>query len=299
MDASETDDESLVGDIAHIVAENPDGPRGASPLPLEERNKYRNLILLCKVHHKLVDDQPATYTVELLHEMKNRHEHNVRSALTPLDISRQRDNEIYASYIEEWERLCHIDSWEGWTSWMLTADQPAMHESISESLNKARQYIFKRIWSDRYKGLEDSFENFRRVLQDLLNQFERQADKVGDWLRTRKFYQISEWNPPLYNELSKQYEDHVHLVEDLVLELTRGANYICDMVRVYLDPTYRIKDGLLVVTSGPYIDFTYRTHRALYRGEEKKGIPYPGIEGFKTIRFSRDYFFGEKEVTDA
>src|SRR5258707_376119 len=54
----------ILGEIAHIVAESPDGPRGDSPLSLTERNKYENLILLCNIHHQLIDDQPQTYTVE-------------------------------------------------------------------------------------------------------------------------------------------------------------------------------------------------------------------------------------------
>ena len=37
MDASQTDDESLVGDACHIVAQSAGGPRGDSPLTPEER----------------------------------------------------------------------------------------------------------------------------------------------------------------------------------------------------------------------------------------------------------------------
>jgi tetratricopeptide (TPR) repeat protein len=83
MDASETDDESLVGDTCHIVAESPSGPRGDSPLTRKQRDQYDNLILLCKVHHKLVDDQRNTYTVERLREMKVVHEKWVRESLQP------------------------------------------------------------------------------------------------------------------------------------------------------------------------------------------------------------------------
>jgi hypothetical protein len=35
---------------------------------------YENLILLCKVDHKRVDDQPGEYTKERLHEIKAQHE---------------------------------------------------------------------------------------------------------------------------------------------------------------------------------------------------------------------------------
>jgi hypothetical protein len=71
----------ILGEIAHIVAESPDGPRGDSPLSLTERNKYENLILLCNVHHQLIDDQPQTYTVERLLQMKQDHEAWVEKTL--------------------------------------------------------------------------------------------------------------------------------------------------------------------------------------------------------------------------
>ena len=72
-DATENDAESVVGDEAHIVAQSGKGPRGSL---IDEGNidRYENLILLCRVHHKLIDDQPATYTVERLREMKRDHE---------------------------------------------------------------------------------------------------------------------------------------------------------------------------------------------------------------------------------
>src|SRR6516164_6179347 len=72
-DETETDDPSVVGDEAHIVAREENGPRGKSPLTHDERDKYDNLILMCKTHHKLIDDQPETYTVEILHDMKDKH----------------------------------------------------------------------------------------------------------------------------------------------------------------------------------------------------------------------------------
>jgi HNH endonuclease len=51
----------ILGEIAHIVAESPDGPRGDLPLSPAERNKYENLILLCNVHHQQIDDQPRLF----------------------------------------------------------------------------------------------------------------------------------------------------------------------------------------------------------------------------------------------
>ncbi|OWK45158.1 transposase [Fimbriiglobus ruber] len=45
-------------------------------------DEYNNLILLCKVHHKKVDDQPETYPIEKLREMKAAHERWVKERLS-------------------------------------------------------------------------------------------------------------------------------------------------------------------------------------------------------------------------
>jgi hypothetical protein len=71
----------VLGEAAHIVAERPDGPRGNYPFPLDKRNQYNNLILLCNQHHQLVDSQQQTYTVEKLRAMKEAHEKWVEQTL--------------------------------------------------------------------------------------------------------------------------------------------------------------------------------------------------------------------------
>jgi hypothetical protein len=69
-DATDTDDEALIGEACHIVADSPDGPRGESDLTAEQRDKYGNLVLLCRNDHRIIDQQPEHFTVEVLHELK-------------------------------------------------------------------------------------------------------------------------------------------------------------------------------------------------------------------------------------
>ena len=64
---------SLIGEVAHIVGETKSAARGASPLTLRARNEAENLLLLCRDHHKIVDDDPVTYPVERLHTIKTDH----------------------------------------------------------------------------------------------------------------------------------------------------------------------------------------------------------------------------------
>ncbi|PYT80880.1 MAG: hypothetical protein DMG40_11525 [Acidobacteria bacterium] len=41
------------------------GPRYDSNFPADKLDEAENLILLCEVHHKLVDDQTETYTADV------------------------------------------------------------------------------------------------------------------------------------------------------------------------------------------------------------------------------------------
>jgi hypothetical protein len=83
MSATDVDDDSIIGDECHIIAREANGPRGDSSWDETQLNDYNNLILLCKVHHKLVDDQQNTFTKEILHKMKEQHEEWVRETLEP------------------------------------------------------------------------------------------------------------------------------------------------------------------------------------------------------------------------
>lgn len=74
VNATASDDESVVGDECHIVSSRPNGPRHDPSCPCEKLDAYDNLILLCRVHHKMVDDQDDTYSVDILRQMRANHE---------------------------------------------------------------------------------------------------------------------------------------------------------------------------------------------------------------------------------
>lgn len=74
---------SLTGEVAHIVGEQENAARGRSSLSLDDRNDPDNLMLLCREHHKIVDDDEKTYTVEQLEGIKLSHLEWLRSTLSP------------------------------------------------------------------------------------------------------------------------------------------------------------------------------------------------------------------------
>ncbi|GKY87559.1 hypothetical protein STA1M1_14280 [Sinisalibacter aestuarii] len=70
----------LTGEMAHQIAQSPDGPRGADG---GGDDTYDNLILLCPTCHRTIDKAPeGTFPVELLKEWKKIHEDWVDSWAT-------------------------------------------------------------------------------------------------------------------------------------------------------------------------------------------------------------------------
>ncbi|WP_375724101.1 hypothetical protein LXN10_00980 [Arcobacter sp. KX21116] len=289
MDISETDDDSLIGEECHIVARKPKGPRGDKDFDKEKLDKYNNLVLMCRNHHKIIDDNPEAYTVEKLHQIKHNHEVWIRSQLS-FDTEKQKDDELYATYIDQWVKCIDLDNWKNWTSYLLSADDPSITVEKFNKLDELREWLFSRIWSNRYTELENAFENFRLILQDFLNLFKEHMKKADEWYCTEKFYKLKWHEQDVYDRLSKQYTFHVLLVEDLVVELTRATNYICQLVRKHVDSSFRLKEGLSIIEMGPFMDMSWKQYRVQYTKDDlTKKFLYKNLKTFKEDRITRDY----------
>ena len=98
IDSTAANDESVVGEECHIVSPREQGPRFEASFPVSGLDEPANLTLLCRIHHKQVDDQKETYTVDLLHSIKQNHERWVASSLgnvewpPPIRVRRIREN---------------------------------------------------------------------------------------------------------------------------------------------------------------------------------------------------------------
>ncbi len=110
VDETETDNSSVIGEEAHIVAKKENGPRGQNELTQKQKDKYDNLVLLCSIHHKVIDDQPNEYTVEKIKELKHEHEKWVKENLTN-DPQKMMDDKIYAGYVEKFIKLTGLHNW--------------------------------------------------------------------------------------------------------------------------------------------------------------------------------------------
>jgi hypothetical protein len=64
-------------DMAHIIGDRSDGPRGDVILSAEYCNDVSNLMLMCLDHHRMIDQITKTYSEDVLRQMKQVHEARV------------------------------------------------------------------------------------------------------------------------------------------------------------------------------------------------------------------------------
>jgi hypothetical protein len=64
------DGNSVLVQVCHIEGDKPDSARYRKDQPDRERHGFANLILLCGTHHKIIDDDEESYTVERLRKIK-------------------------------------------------------------------------------------------------------------------------------------------------------------------------------------------------------------------------------------
>ena len=299
IDETSSDDPSVIGEEAHIVAQKEDGPRGISSLSSEERDKYNNLILLCNIHHKITDDQPNEYSVEKLLEFKTNHEKWINENLI-VDKKKIKDDELYATYVEKIIELSDLHNWKNWTSFFLGASEIFLKKEF-DSLCEIPDYVVSRIWPQRYRSLESSIINFKNVVNDLFRVYYKYPNERSDGYRVEKFYKAFyyenctrsgiEYNSEKEQEAVEKYQFHLNLLEDILLELTRAANYLCDQIREFIFEGFRIEEGALLVIRGDM--WGHQTFRVEYRGDERIEFPYPGLRNFMEQRVNRDLHIGE------
>lgn len=87
-----------VGYLAHIVASDPEGPRGTQSDSHRLANVPDNIMLMCDEHHRLIDSfAPHFYTAEILNEMRQVHRNIVRSYLDSLAFPRIKAVTLHAN----------------------------------------------------------------------------------------------------------------------------------------------------------------------------------------------------------
>jgi hypothetical protein len=211
------------GFVAHIVADTPTGPRGdsiRSPLLSDDVN---NLMLLCHVHHKLIDvDAVDQHPEERMLAMKAAHEQRVET-VTAIDDDRASHVLRYAANIGAHESPV---AYEQISAAMLPGRYPA----------DGRRTLDIEIRGSAHQDHEPQFWTFQR--DNLNRQFET---KIRERIAAREIRHLSVF------ALAPQ---------PLLMELGR---LLCDIAPADVHQLHREPKGWRWPVDGPAIRF--RVHQ--------------------------------------
>jgi hypothetical protein len=237
---STTSKNILIGENCHIVAESDEGPRGKSQLSLDERNRYPNLILLCKNHHAEIDQDTEKWSIEKLHQIKAEHEIWVETSLTEVDDTPAK--KLYSKLINCATESLSLDYWKWLTDNAINDHLP------TEFVEEAREFssvIFKTIWPNEIPELEINLKNVsNRVSQYIdyyltfasLNQSEKFFTKNTPWRQDGLSHDERE---NLVKAFGKWQRNSFILLGNLVLSL----NEFAECVRKFMNPEYFLYEG--------------------------------------------------------
>lgn len=151
---------SILGEICHIEAASPDGPRYNPSQSDDQRRDFDNLILLCESCHKIIDNKANEddYPVELLKKWKKNHQEKILNSI----------NGCLPSYFQQ------IVNAIAATNLMNDASSDAIPYDISEKIEynclKKNKYIVEeyKFYTYGLHNLYDELEEFGTIKKDVV-----------------------------------------------------------------------------------------------------------------------------------
>jgi pimeloyl-ACP methyl ester carboxylesterase len=201
---------------------------------------------------------------------------------------------FWSDLASEVARRLYFDYWDAAVGGLVRTSH-AVPSRVLEGLHDFSAWLHGRIYPEGHDEIRRSLDTLHAVLIDLLNSFNRQTDLINpesddSWVRVLRWHDSGGFNPR-YDKDAADYDAHVELLADLTFELTRAAEWFCDVVREEIDPSYRLKEGALILEGGPFGDGNTQFIRVAYSEAERRldPGPYTTLAKFRsTDRFTRD-----------
>ena len=253
--------------MAHIVADSESGPRGNSPLKSEQRDRYENLILLCPNHHTLIDRDEDAFPVELLHAYKSEHEAWVRDRMGLPDGTDEAALHLYGRLIDMASEL--FTRWSELTERAMYTS-PYWLKADVERTRRFREAVLRAPFSQRNRELEAAIIRLSMALAAAVDHFlvhAEEDDRYPDRWAEIRFYKIERYDEDLYFKLAREYDAWIQREDALMIESSKTANWLCDVVRRDLNPYFFLNEGRLLATHGD--DLSSRQVLYLYDQDER------------------------------
>jgi predicted restriction endonuclease len=102
----ESTDKFNIGEECHIISSKTNGPRHKPNL--DDYDTFDNLLMLCRNHHKEIDELTDTYSEEVLRYMKQKHENWVNETLNKEINSEKNKDQKFLIRITSGKELMNI-----------------------------------------------------------------------------------------------------------------------------------------------------------------------------------------------
>lgn len=261
-----------LGEQAHIVAAESNGPRGESRLTAEERDSYHNIILLCPTHHGEVDKNLVDWPIERLHLQKSTHELWVRETLADAVDQVRLAKQIAVTYVvDSAVELLWLENWKGWTQTALSAE-PFWPEAMPDQAFEFRQRVSAAIWPSEFQELKRATQTLAIYFNAAAQNFRQHACREGTHYRAVKFYRGERFNPNYDRDL-ELYKAWIQKGYQLLHSSTAAANWFADVVRRDLNPMFFAKTGKFFVLEGRFADLSVYAELYEFRDEKRATLP--------------------------
>ena len=232
----------LIGENAHIVGDKKTAARGDSPLSAEDRDRYPNLILLCRNHHREVDRDPAAWPIELLHQVKADHEWWVESRLVEVeDVELQ----VYADLIDLATDGLRLSSWEHISD---HAVRLLLRSDFVAGVDAFYKRVLRTNWTGRLPEFEGAIQNLSERAGAYVYHFLSRAHlRDEQFFVEDKSWKREGWHPerwPRHVEASNTWSS---TSTQLLFNLAHALNEFADRVRADVKPEYMLLEGRFAI----------------------------------------------------
>ena len=233
----------LIGETCHIVSPKPNGPRGASILPERDRHRYPNLIVLCCNDHTRVDQDPDSWPIEVLHQIKADHELWVENNL---DLTQEsKSSKAYTRLVDLATDKLSLAFFDDISDGAVAGMLPG---HFVQGCNDFTAAVFRFVWPDEKPELEAAIRNLAKRLGDFVHHFVSGAERLpNDTWREDKSWKRTIWSPDQYDrhvEAAKAWQQQSF---DHLCNVVVALNEFAESVRTHLVSDYFITEGKFTV----------------------------------------------------
>ncbi len=234
----------LFGDMCHIIGEEEAAARGASAMPVDDRNRYHNLILLCRNHHAIIDKDVTTYTIEKLHQIKTDHELWIDSRLDEAVVDQA--DELYAKLVNAITDDLQLHRLDGVSNGVINGRLPAWFVDGADQL---LAMVFRTNWPGERPEIEVLLKEVASRLDTFTKVFvsNSELDHAYNCYRESKKYKYA---PPASDEYDQLLNDHQTWEKKSIYalwNLVAALNGLAEAVRKELKPSFFFMEGKFII----------------------------------------------------